>query len=304
MQVYTPTHTHTQNYFLTKISLCLVALIIGAESSDSDADDVLRNLNELEHRFQQLRRRIINELDDETKRSDLLDFLNSPPIIIRIEYKQKINEIFPKLKGETTIRDMFDHLSPLVDFLGYGLLKHIADEFGNDDLKKDLNKYSEDVIKFMKETTVKQLMDIWSGERDDIPSNFSRLKANLDEDPKYYTLHRLDRLRRDYCVEMKLSDVVLVLIGLEMSNSFIVEWLVPSALVPQLVESARNLDDGFYLRERILKVVVGEEQIFPFLPDSKPKVPALQTTAVMVTVILHLLKLFLLKLILDGYTWE
>ena len=285
--------------------MCLVALIIGTKSRASDADGVLRNLNEVEHRFQQLHRRTINELDDETKRSDLLAFLNSPPIIVRLEYRQKINEIFPKLKGETTIRDMFDHLSPLLDFLGYGLLEHIVNEFGSDDLKKDLNKYSEDVKKFMKETTVKQLMYIWSGEHDDIPSNFSRLKAKLDEDPKYYTLYRLDRLRRDYCVEMRLSDVVLVLIGLEMSKSFIVEWLVPSALVPKLVESARNLDSGFYLREHILKVVVGEKQIFPFLPDSQPKVPALQTTAAMVTVILRLLKLFLLsllKLILDGHT--
>ena len=171
-----------------------------------------------------------------------------------------------------------------MDFLAYGLLKYIIDEFGSNTLRIRMNDYSKDVVQFMKKTTVKQLMDHWPGQQE-IPPSFSKLQAKIDEDPTTYTLYDLDQKRRHFCSGVRLSEVVLVLIGLKMSKSFIVEWLVPSALVPQLVESAKQLDFGFYLRERILKVVVGEKQIFPFLPDSKPKVPALQTTAAMVTVI-------------------
>ena len=173
-----------------------------------------------------------------------------------------------------------------MDFLGYGLLKYIIDEFGSNTLTIKMNDYSEVVVQFMKKTTVKQLMDHWPGQQE-IPPNFSKLRAKIDEDPTTYSLYDLDQKRRYFCSAVRLSEVVLVLIGLKMSNSFIVEWLVPSALVQQLVESAKQLDFGFYLRERMLKVVVGEKQIFPFLPDSKPKVPALQTTAAMVTVISH-----------------
>ena len=76
--------------------------------------------------------------------------------------------------------------------------------------------------------------------------------------------------------------MVFVLIGLEKANSFIVEWLIPSIPVPQLIESARQLDFAFYLRE---KMTVDEKQIFPMLPDTKPKVPALQAVATTVTVL-------------------
>ena len=94
------------------------------------------------------------------------------------------------------------------------------------------------------------------------------MRAKIDEDPSAYTLYRLDQLRKRYCCELKLTDVVLVLIRLEMATSFVIEWLIPSAFVPQLISSARNLDVGFYLNEHIVLITVNEEQIFLQLPDN------------------------------------
>ena len=88
------------------------------------------------------------------------------------------------------------------------------------------------------------------------------MQTKIDENPSEYTLYQLDQLRKRYCCELKLTDLVLVLIRLEESTSFIVEWIIPSALVPQLMESARNINLGFYLQEHILKVTVNEKQIF------------------------------------------
>ena len=107
-----------------------------------------------------------------------------------------------------------------------------------------------------------------------IPPNFSNLKAKVDKDPTTYTLYRLDQLRRRFCAGVKLSKIVLVLTGLKTTNSFIAEWL--RTFMPHLFKSSKQLEFGFYLRERILKMTLDEKQIFPFLPDSKPKVPALQ----------------------------
>ena len=266
---------------------------------------MLSRINELDGQFRHLHERILAELEDtKVPLSKLIHSLTLLPPELTLEYKKAIDNKLRDLRREAVVDDFFYHLNPLINFLSYGLLKHIIDQFGSDTLKMEMNEYSEDVVQFMKKTTVKQLMDYWPGQQE-IPPNFLKLQAKIDEDPTTYTLYQLDQLRKRYCCVLKLTDLVFVIIGLETTNSFIVEWLVPSALVPKLVESARNLDGGFYLRERILRVVVGEKQIFPFLPDSKPKVPALQPTAAMVMVILYLLKLFLLnllKLILDEYT--
>ena len=250
--------------------------------------DVLSRINELDGQFRHLHERILAELEDKkVSLSKLIHSLTLLPPELTLEYKKAIDNKLLDLRREAVVDDFFYHLNPLINFLSYGLLKHIIDQFGSNTLKIMMNDYSKDVIQFMKKTTVKQLMDHWPGQHE-IPPNFSKLRAKIDEDPTTYTLYQLDQLRKRYCCELKLTDLVFVIIGLETTNSFIVEWLVPSALVPQLVESAKQLHFGFYHLEHILKVVVGEKQIFPFLPDSKPKVPALQTTAAMVTVILHL----------------
>ena len=123
----------------------------------------------------------------------------------------------------------------------------------------------------MKKTTVKQLMDIWPGQQE-IPPNFSKLRAKINEDLSTYTLYELDQLRKRFCSGVKLTDIVLVLIGLEKANSFIVEWLIPCVLIPQLMKSARQLDVGFYLQSCIQKMTVDEKQISPTLPDAKSKV--------------------------------
>jgi hypothetical protein len=253
---------------------------------ESVEKDVISHIHDLEHQFRQIHDSLLSELEDnKVSVRKMLHSLTLLPTEMRIEYKPAITEMFPVLRRESTISDLFYHLSPLVDFLSCGLLKYIIDVFGSDALKKKMVSYSDDVLMFMKKTTVKQLMSVWPGQQE-IPPTFSKLKAKIDENPSTYTLYDLDQLRKRFCSTIKLTDIVFVLIGLETSTSFIAEWLVPSALVCQLIESATKLDYGFYLRERILKMSVDEKQIFPMLPDAKPKVPALQAAAATATVII------------------
>jgi hypothetical protein len=238
--------------------------------------DVISNIHDLEHQFRQIHESLLTQLEDNNvSPSQLLRSLTLLPIEIRNEYRSAITEMFPVLRREPTINDLFYHLSPLVDFLSYGLLKYIIDVFGSDTLKRKIVTYINDVRVFMKNTKVKQLMSVWPGQQE-IPPTFSKLRAKIDDSPSTYTLYELDQLRKRFCSEVKLTDIVLVLIGLETSNSFIAEWFIPSALVHQVIRSARKLGCGFYLRERILNMSVNEKQIFPILPDAELKAPALQ----------------------------
>ena len=259
---------------------------IGAVVKGVDKD-LISHIHDLEHQFRQIHESLLTELEDKNVcMKKLLRSLTLLPTEIRVDYMKAITEKFPDLRRESTISDLFYHLSPLMDFLSYGLLKYIIDEFGSDTLKKRITLYSDDALSFMKKTKVQELMNVWPGQQE-IPPTFSKLRAKIDVNSSTYTLYDLDQLRKRFCSEVKLTDIVFVLIGLETSNSFITEWLIPSALVHQLIESAREFDYGFYLRERILKMSVDEKQIFPMLPDAKPKAPALEAAAATATVKLY-----------------
>ena len=235
---------------------------------------MVTRVNALEQQFRILHGRLESEL--EVKKVTVQNLINSLtflPSELRQEYEETILNKLPDLCREEEVSDLFLYLNPLVSFLDYGLTEYIINTFGSQNLKKKMKEYSEDVVEFMKKTTVKTLMDYWSGPQK-IPQNYSILKAKVDKDTNTYTLYEVDQLRKCFCREVKLDALVVKTVGLKMANSFIIEWLVPSVLVSSLLESARQLDFGFYDREHILKVVVGEEQIFPFLPDSKTQVPS------------------------------
>ena len=260
-----------------------VLLVIGA--GPGDGCNVLSSIKELDSEFRFLHGMLMSELQS-TKVPvwKVLHSLTLLPIELRCEYAKAISEKLSDLRREEEACDLFYHLNPLVNFLDYHLIKFIINQFGSGTLNCRMNSYSDGVLVFKKKTTVKQLMDHWPGQQE-TPPNYSRLKTKIDGDPTKYTLYRLDQLRRHLCGGVKLTEVVLVIIGLEVANSFFAVWLTPSALVPKLIESARKLDFGFYLRERILKVMIDEIQVFPTLPDSKQKVPALPAAAATVTVI-------------------
>ena len=249
--------------------------------------DVSSHVHDLECQFRLLHERILSELEDRgVTVSQLLSSLLIIPTALRQEYNKSIKEVFPELRREAAIREAFYHLSPLIDFLSCDLLNYIIGGFGSNTLNAMMKSYNVDLIRFMKETTVKQLMDVWPSQQpEDIPPYFMKLRAKLKKDPTTCTLYELDQLRRQFCAAVRLTEIVLVLIGLESTNSFIAEWIVPSTVVPLLIKFANKLDSGYYLHERILEMTVDKIHIFPVPPDAKLKAPALQATAATATVI-------------------
>lgn len=268
--------------------------------------DVSTHIRKLERRFRQIHERILSELEHRgISVSVLLNLLTVIPTGLRQEYKMSIQEVFPDLRREAAIREAFYHLSPLIDFLSCSLLNFIIDEYGSNTLKGMMKSYNDDLIRFMKETTVKQLMDVWSAQQPEhIPPYFSKLRAKLDQDPTTCTLYKLDQLRRRFCVAVRLTDIVLVLIGLESTNSFIAEWIMPSALIPLLMEFSKKLSSEYHdLHEQILEMTVDEIHIFPILPDTKPKAPSLQAAAATSTVI-HIFIILIPRMIGEQYMFS
>ena len=276
------------------ILLLPYSLFIGSSSTS-----VSSHIHDLECRFRVLHERIQSELEDcGITVSRLLSSLTVIPTELRQEYKMSIYEVFPELRSEAAIRGVFYHLSPLIDFLSCDLLQYIIEELGSNTLNVMMKSYIVDLIRFMKGTTVKQLMDVWPAQQpDNVPPNFSKVRAKLGQDPTTCTLYELDQLRRRFCASVRLTEIVLVLNGLESTNSFVAEWIIPSALIPLLIKFSKKLGSGYYLQEHILEMTVNEKHIiFPILPDAKPTAPALQAAAATAMVMYSLMpSLFFLR---------
>ena len=191
----------------------------------------------------------------------LLESLTILPTELQTEYGAYLKENLPVLEDLGTISKIFSRLSLHFTFLDYTLLQHLIDEFGSKHLKQDMSAYDRDIQVFMDETTIPQLQDHLPG-RQDLPPHFDKLRMMIDKDPGKCSLRMVNNLRKRFCNETQLSEIVFVLIGIGKANSFILIFMVPSVLGPRLVVSVGRVDNGFYQRERIVSIALNQQQLY------------------------------------------
>ena len=224
---------------------------------------VASKIEQLENWFDKLRTQIICELSakcDMTVKI-LIDTLTSLPLSLKREYESSITKRVPDMRKEEQVGDLFFHLNPLVSFIDYSLIEHFIKKFGSDSLRKDMQSYCYDMQTFMKQTTIQQLIDCLPGKQE-APKNFTILRAKIGRNASTYTLDKINTLRKRFCAEVQLSEVVFCLIALEESNSFIISLLMPSVLVPDLIETAKEVKEGFYDMESILSLSIGDRWLY------------------------------------------
>ena len=137
--------------------------------------DIASKIENLEDQFDSLRTRIMLELSakpDITVQT-LLAKLTGLPLSLRKEYESSIAKQISNMSSETQINKLFIiHLNPLTSFIDYGLIEYVIRKFGSDGLQQNMRSYCSEMILFMKETTIKHLINHLPGQTE-IPPKFS-----------------------------------------------------------------------------------------------------------------------------------
>ena len=169
--------------------------------------------------------------------------------------------MLPTLSCQQGVNELFLHLNSLLSFIDYGLLEYIIKVFCSDKLKDDMRSYSIDVQTFMEQTTIKQLIGHIPGQHQ-IPKTFSLLEAKIGQDVGKCTLKKVNAIRINYCGEVKLSKIILHLVAIAKSNSFIVRWAVPSVIVADLIASTRTIESSFFQENAIISLSLNKTWLY------------------------------------------
>ena len=235
--------------------------------------DVSKRIETLEEQFDSLHDRLVTELSEGGASVEkVLWALTKLPLAFRREYESAIQSMLPDLEKREVIRNLFHRLNPLFTFIDYKLLQHLVSKFGSPTLKKDMTSYAEQVQLFKKVTTISELIDYWPGL--DIPQiDHKVLRKTFDDDPKSYTLEKLDSARNHFYSMMRLSEFVAVsiLALLKPTNSFIAMWLIPTVVVPEILEAFGQMDSTFFQTERVLEISLDERILYQRSVSSESK---------------------------------
>jgi hypothetical protein len=205
-------------------ALPFVYLVVGQLDQVDDRDshesvDIASKIETLEYQFITLQTRIRLELsaNPDMTVQRLLAKLAGLPLSLRKEYESSIAKHIPSMRTESQVNELFIHLNPLMSFIDYGLIEYIIKKFGSDALKRDMRSFCGEMVVFMKETTIKQLIGHLPGQIE-IPPKFSLIVAKIGENASECTLEQLNTIRKRYCSEIKLSEIVLHLVTVVESN--------------------------------------------------------------------------------------
>ena len=160
--------------------------------------DIDITIEDFESRFRSLQKEIVCELVESCV--DTLTIINSLtllPVKLRKEYEAAIQELLPSISNQESIKKLFFHLNPLFSFIDYVLLKYIIKIYGSTTLIQDVTTYSSDMCIFMKETTIKQLINHLPGQTK-IPPNFSVIEARIGQNASECTLEQLNAVLPGY----------------------------------------------------------------------------------------------------------
>ena len=179
----------------------------------------------LERQFSSMRRKLLFELQARSDMSldTLIDSLTLLPVTLGVEYHQFMLDMLDTLESADSFRKIFHHINLHFTFIDHGLMGHLIEEFGSDQLQRDMSAYTIKMQSFLSQTTVLQLMDYWPGRRD-IRPYFEKLMAAIDRDPKTLTLQEVDDLRKKLFCETKLSEVILLLIDVPARKKSFVDY--------------------------------------------------------------------------------
>ena len=129
--------------------------------------------------------------------------------------------------------------------MDYDILQEIVKVHANDDLRKTVNEYVQNLKTFRKKIVLSQLMKVWKYDSDlrgpKYPEgkNISKMIKMLDINPNEYTLEDVDVLRRgihDFLHDVNLSQTVLLLYDLK-KCCLLVTWILPAICWQRCCES-------------------------------------------------------------------
>ena len=193
----------------------------------------------------------------------VLQALTNLPFAFRKEYESTIQSMLPDLEKREVIHNLFYRLNPLFTFTDYELLQHLISRFGSQELKQEMMSYTEKMQLFKKVTTINELVDYWPGL--EVPQiDYKKLRAKFADDPKSYTLEKLDWFRNRFYNKLRRSEFVAVsiLMLVESTNSFIVVWFIPTMAVQELLMVFCHMDNAFLQTEQILELSLDEQTLY------------------------------------------
>ena len=160
----------------------------------------------LDRKFGSLVNKAYKEVNEKMKPSDFLSCITYLPVVARAQHRSFIEKKLTSIPPPETIWNIWCILNLYWDFLNYGLLEHVINVCGSEDLKHQVLEYILELSTFKQTTRLCDFIDSWPSRRYGQVDSLKKVVALMQMEWSQCTLHDLESFNIDLVHKFFLPD--------------------------------------------------------------------------------------------------
>ncbi len=218
--------------------------------------------SELRETFSDLAVSLIKELvEKHTSAEEFRKSIATLPLSLNKKTTLPINNV-DQIENLMLLTDLFHLLNANIwNFFDYQVLEYVIDKFGSDAIQDTMSQFISSFRKFEQNTVLYDFFECYPGRMQKLPG-YTEVTANIDGNPKHFTLAELNQFRHNVCIKFlpPLSEKAMLFYK-HQRDDFSITWILPSDLARQLqIASTSPENHEFFQKHRVILSVNLEEE--------------------------------------------
>ena len=184
------------------------------------------------------------------------------PVSARPQHRSFIKKNLINISPPVTFESIWSILNLYWDFLNYGLLEHVINKCGNDDLKQQMQDYVDELSTFKQTTRLCDFIESWPC-RDDGPSEhrLKKVVVKMKHEWSQCTLQDVESFKRALVHKFFLPEFDILLQKAE-RGCVCVTWLTSPSVATLLQQNLANIETEFFKKHGIDAVTMDGLDIY------------------------------------------
>ena len=215
-----------------------------------------------EERFGYLIDKACGEVKGNIEPHILLSRVTYLPVSVRPQHRSFIGEKLTNIPPPVTFESIWSILNLYWDFLNYGLLEHVINKCGSNDLKQQMHAYVEELSTFKQTTRLCDFIRSWPC-RDDGPleDRLKKVVVKMKHEWSQCTLHNVESFMKALVHKFFLPEFDILLQKAE-RGCVCVTWLTSPSIATLLQQNLANIETEFFKEHGIDAVTIDGQDVY------------------------------------------
>ena len=201
-------------------------------------------------------------MKDKVEPHILLSRVTCLPVSVRTQHRSFIEEKLSNIPPPETFTKIWSILNLYWDFLNYGLLEHVINQCGSEDLKQQMQDYVYELSTFKQTTRLCDFIESWPCRDDGPPEDrLKKVVIKMKHEWSQCTLQDVESFKKALVHKFFLPEFDILLQKVE-RGCVCVTWLTSLSIATLLQQNLANIETEFFKKHDIDAMTIDGQDVY------------------------------------------